>query len=166
MAFQRAPLEEVVTCLWVTVAASWLNSFPLSSTVCVCVCACVCLCVQLLLPSSAGSMTSSRTTTPATIRRRPSRRPRGARRSTTAEGCWGARWARLLWTNADRLSQSQSLNFLHTKKPAHPSLFTAGTCALSYWNIPKCVFLLMMCTCNVFVFVSHHAAEALPPPGE
>lgn len=49
---------------------------------------------QLLSPYSAGSMTSSRTTTPATIRRRPSRRPRGARRSTTAGGCWGARWAR------------------------------------------------------------------------
>lgn len=73
----------------------------LSSFVCVCV---LHMCPfltsrQLLLPCSAGSMTSSRTTTPATIRRRPSRRQRGARQSTTVEDCWGARWARLLWMN-------------------------------------------------------------------
>lgn len=45
---------------------------------------------QLLLPCSVGSMTSSRTTTPVTARKRPSHRRRGARRSTTVEDCWGA----------------------------------------------------------------------------
>ena len=67
----------------------------LSFSLCVCVwCMCGPSPRQPLLPCSAGSMTSSRTTTPATVRRRPSRCRRGARRSITAEVCWGARWGR------------------------------------------------------------------------
>lgn len=61
---------------------------------------------QLLSPSSAASMTSSRTTTPATIRRRPSRCLSGARRSTTAEAAsWGARWGQQMNISARPLRQ-------------------------------------------------------------